>query len=1050
MRFPLRVPFLIAYGVFPVFGLMAQSVAGGALPAGRLVPVPAKYAAEPLVIVSMDDAVRMQADGMGVQEKTVVARIQAESALKQLAVISLGFAANSQHVEWVYARIRHKDGTVTETPVDSAIEVAEQVTREAPFYSDLKESQLPLKDLRVGDQLEWKGRIVRTKPEAPGEFWGQGVFTRDGVVLAETVELDVPKDKYVHVWSPNAKPLASVEGDRQLYRWSSQNLKPTVGAEAEADKDKEKKRVRTAAEELDAREGKLPDVAWTTFKSWEAVGAWYRGLEGERMVPDAEIKAKVAELTAGKTTDEAKVQAVYNYVATQIHYIGVAFGVGRYQPHNAGDVLSNQYGDCKDKHTLLAAMLEALGLKPDAVLIGAGIRFNEAVPSPQAFNHLITRVALNGKTTWLDTTAEVAPFGMLIYPTRDKQALAVPDAGVVLVVRTPAQPPFPSMLTMDSTGVLNDQGTSNSKITWTLRGDEEVALRAVFRQVSPAQYDQLLKQMCGAIGYSGETSHLEISRVDDTSEPFKISFDYKRDKAGDWDNLKTIPQLYPAMTPRPEDKEHPVESLQLGAPHVETSTAAMTLPEGWLAELPEAVHLKSAWMNYDLTYRLEKGVLYSQRRYEILQDRVPVADQKSYDKIAEKIAAEDYVQLVGKYTGRGPGKGPISATDAGDLLKGPFSTAISNSAEAAKLVHEAFDAIKRRDLELGESLLEQAKKLNPMQADLETGYGNLNLARGNRREAIADYLQEVSNRPTQVRLYPVIANLQYAESQYAESEISGKHALESTSGDAHERMELLVGKAQMRDGHKEDGHTTLLELLKATENPDIMNDAAYELADAGLELPLADKTTRIALDKLEEESRTWTLDEDLTKLKARNSYLQATWDTIGWILFREGKIDEAESYVRASWLGRQNAEVGKHIAAIALAHGDKEAALDLYEMAIAASSPGDLRKELEGAAEKLRHSGAHEPKVEAAQALRNMRIMPLGPGKNGYAEYKLLINAQGLVRAEPTGDKTVPEAEDRIRQAKFSELFPKGSAAQLVLDIILNCHQGTCDLIPVN
>ena len=39
------------------------------------------------------------------------------------------------------------------------------------------------------------------------------------------------------------------------------------------------------------------------------------------------------ELTAGKTTDEAKVQAVYNYVATQIHYIGVAFGVGRYQPH---------------------------------------------------------------------------------------------------------------------------------------------------------------------------------------------------------------------------------------------------------------------------------------------------------------------------------------------------------------------------------------------------------------------------------------------------------------------------------------------------------------------------------------------------------------------------------------------------------------------------------------------------------------------------------------------------------------------------------------------
>jgi hypothetical protein len=40
----------------------------------------------------------------------------------------------------------------------------------------------------------------------------------------------------------------------------------------------------------------------------------------------------------------------------QIRYIGVSFGIGRYQPHRLG---SPNQGDCKDKHTLSAATLAA-------------------------------------------------------------------------------------------------------------------------------------------------------------------------------------------------------------------------------------------------------------------------------------------------------------------------------------------------------------------------------------------------------------------------------------------------------------------------------------------------------------------------------------------------------------------------------------------------------------------------------------------------------------------------------------------------------------------
>jgi transglutaminase-like putative cysteine protease len=90
------------------------------------------------------------------------------------------------------------------------------------------------------------------------------------------------------------------------------------------------------------------------------------------------------------------------------------------------EVLTNQYGDCKDKHTLLAVLLRANGFQPSAALIGAGVEMNDKVPAPRAFNHLITLAGVDGGPVWLDTTTEVAPYRVLLPVLRDKQVLVVP------------------------------------------------------------------------------------------------------------------------------------------------------------------------------------------------------------------------------------------------------------------------------------------------------------------------------------------------------------------------------------------------------------------------------------------------------------------------------------------------------------------------------------------------------------------------------------------------------------------------------------------------
>ena len=119
-------------------------------------------------------------------------------------------------------------------------------------------------------------------------------------------------------------------------------------------------------------------------------------------------------------------RAIFNDVALNIHYIGLEFGIGRYQPHAADDVLSNEYGDCKDKHTLLAALLKAEGIEAWPVLISSSRELDARRPSPAQFDHVITLVPLHGKMLWMDSTEEVAPVGSLIGTLRDKQALAIP------------------------------------------------------------------------------------------------------------------------------------------------------------------------------------------------------------------------------------------------------------------------------------------------------------------------------------------------------------------------------------------------------------------------------------------------------------------------------------------------------------------------------------------------------------------------------------------------------------------------------------------------
>lgn len=693
------------------------------------------YAGEAAVVQRLDMEYRYAADGTGSRQITMAVLLQTEAVVRQFGVVTIPFASSSEHVEIGYIRVRKADGSVVETPPTDAQEIPELVTQQAPLYSDLKEKQVPVRSLRVGDQLEYKVNIVRTKAEAPDQFWGEYRPLEGVVVLEESLELRVPNGKNVTVWSPSNKPVVTEEGSEKIYRWTSSATDPTVGKAAEAKKEADKKRTLTEAEQLDRTQGKLPAVAWTTFKSWDQVGAWYRGLEADRAVADADVKAKVAELIAGKKTDDEKIRALYTYVATQIRYIGVDLGIGRYQPHMAGEVLRNQYGDCKDKHTLLAAMLGAAGVQADAVLIGANLRFNPDVPSPAAFNHVITAVPESAKTIWLDSTQEIAPYRVLLSILRDKQALVIPMTAAAHLERTPASLPFTPFNRLEAKATLDKNGTVTSQIVMTLRGDDEVAIRGVLRQISPGQYDDFVQRFSQGLGFGGTATHAEITRPDATVEPLRIAYDYTRDKPADWANYQIVPEFIPAYLPVFDEKDPPQVPIDLGLKRVETVTTEMKLPEGWGATLPDAVHVHTAFVNFDKTYRFDHGTLYADRKIEILQEKVPVSEWTKYKKFTEDASlanGETYVQLTSAVKAKGE--------------NGPPLPSINNN-QAEQLLSQAAQTVQSWDLDGTTKLLDQAKKLNDQQARLWAMYGYVASLRGAMTEATADFKKEISLHP---------------------------------------------------------------------------------------------------------------------------------------------------------------------------------------------------------------------------------------------------------------------------------------------------------------
>jgi tetratricopeptide (TPR) repeat protein len=1035
------------------------------------------FSKEGAVIEQMTTRVIFQSDGTYTSEQHVRVRVQSDAGVSQYGVLPFPYQASVGSVEIQDVRVMRSNGSSVVTPLDSIQDVTSEIYRDAPMYSDLREKHIAVKGLESGATLEYSVRWQTEKPLAIGQFWTSHQFTKNIVVLDEQLEISVPHEREVKLKSLTVQPMTHEENGRRIYIWKTSNLESRS-----AEKQKEDR-------SYDAIRGLLPppDVLVSSFRTWEDVGRWYEGLQREKIQLSPEIKATALELTKGLSDDETKLRAIYTYVSLRYRYVAISFGIGRYQPHAAAEILGNQYGDCKDKHTLLAALLNAVGIQAYPALISTRMAIDSDVPSPGQFDHVISVVEKGSSLSWMDTTPEVSAIGHLLYPLRGKPALVI-RPGKVAFQTTPANPPFADKHTGTVSSKLDVDGTLHAHVEAMDRGDGELYFRYVFRRWPEAQWKDLGQQMLYGARLGGTISNVRASPPEQTAEPFTLTYDYTLKDFAEGDKHRFVVPLSPLGIPDVKDEDlNRKTPLWLGYAGEQQYESRIQLPKGWSAAPPAPIELKETFAEFHGSSEVHDGVLITKRRLLLKASEVTPDQLKSY-KAFQKAISDDHATYIflhvpAQVAANGPAATPVHGPARVAELLRQIDTylPISSNSEAIQAERDAQKSMRAADYSSAVTAWNHAVSLDATFSRAWIGLGCAVMARGTDRSSAISALQRATEiDPKQVFPYKILAfaymylqnwdnaistwqkvqsialddpdmpidlgGLYMGQKRYPEAAALFESAAKANPSDPYVQMGL--GTARLHSHNTDQGLDALHKALEIDSGTEMLNNVAYQMAEADTHLPDALAYSQQSVKEVEERSRAL----DLANIQRTDLELplriSAYWDTLGWIYFKMGDLARAESYLNSAWHLGQDGLVADHLGQVYEKEHKLPAAVHMYNLAL------QVNPRMQETASRMRglaHVTLPKNRMGAGEELSRMRSvkLPTITKETASADFDVLIVAGGKIEKANffRGSPLLDQAGDKLEKAFFEQPFPLNSTAQLLRRGILSCSYTGCSFV---
>jgi tetratricopeptide (TPR) repeat protein len=418
---------------------------------------------------------------------------------------------------------------------------------------------------------------------------------------------------------------------------------------------------------------------------------------------------------------------------------------------------------------------------------------------------------------------------------------------------------------------------------------------------------------------------------------------------------------------------------------------------------------------------------------------------------------------------------------------------IPDSAKTEDLRQAGEAAAKNENFGVAEQLFKRVLEKDPKDKTVRRFLGYVLFEQRKFDEAITVLREQTKINPFEDFAYNMLGRVYWQQDDYANAEQSFRKQIEVTPLDqtAHanlgrmlvewgkykdavpeleraislapedEMLRVSVGRAYLNLGETQKSMAAFEEAVKLDRSPQVLNDVAYFLAEEGVQLDKAlqyaeSAVTGMAINLRNLETGALTI-EDLDGVSSLASY----WDTLGWVYYKKGDLDNAERYLKAAWTLLQAGVVGYHVGMIAEKRGKKDEAIRLYAQGASALSTSS---EAEKSLRRLAAPASIEKMLQTAkQDLREHNVYGVGqlvPNLKTPVEAEFYLvyapdstrNAQAIDVKFIKGDERLKSFAAQLKEIKYPLVFPDASPTKVIRRGALLClpKPGVCTFTMVS
>jgi tetratricopeptide (TPR) repeat protein/transglutaminase-like putative cysteine protease len=397
-------------------------------------------------------------------------------------------------------------------------------------------------------------------------------------------------------------------------------------------------------------------VEATDYSSWADLADLMAPLfRAAAVIPAAgPLHDEVEQIRTSSSDPKRRAELALALAQDRVRYVALLMGQGGYVPATAETTWSRRFGDCKAKTALLVAILHALQIEAEPVLVQStiGDMIGDRLPALELFDHVLVRAHIAGKDYWLDgtRTGDITLDGIQV-PDFGWGLPLVSNARLVQIV-PPAltAPNVEHRVEIDaSSGVLSAIPITIEEI---YRGDSAVAFNTLYSRFTAAQRDEFAHDIAKKY-YDGFATASTSFQFDKAKRAFDVTI--KGTAKLNWDDgWLSVPTSSIAFDPdfdRPSGPGHDAP-FAVSHPRFVNDRATILLPVDFAAQqkLSPRIQETLAGVEYARTESIDGNKLTVTSSERSVVAEVPYKDALAAEPRLRALNKDDiYLRMANNY-----------------------------------------------------------------------------------------------------------------------------------------------------------------------------------------------------------------------------------------------------------------------------------------------------------------------------------------------------------------------------------------------------------------